>query len=96
MKIISESNNVEFKEMLPQIMMRMYAVCKNDPSFHLKTQVVEVEKKVSVLNRQLEKKEELLQKSNEIHDDLKKRLDDIEQKNYELKSRLLDELGSEI
>lgn len=96
MKITTESEKVELKDMLPQILMRMYSVCKEDPSFHLKNQVSEVEGKVTSLKTQLKKKDALLSKSNEIHGDLKKRLDDLEQKNYEKKTRLLDELGSEI
>jgi len=96
MEIISESQNLESKEMLPQILMRIYSICKTDPNFPLRQQVNEIEGEVDSLQAQLKKKADLLEKSNGIYNDLKKRLDDLEQKNYEMKTRLLDELGSEI
>jgi len=95
MKIISESQQFETKEHLPQILMRIFSVCKADPNFPLKDKVKVLEREVDSLKCTLEKKEKLLESSEQLHIDLKKRVDKIEQKNFDLKSYLLEKLGSE-
>jgi vacuolar-type H+-ATPase subunit I/STV1 len=96
MEIISESHNLESKELLPQVLLRIFSICKTDPNFPLKDKIIEIEGEVDALQRKLERQTELLKKSEEIHNELKDRVSTLNQKNYETKSRLLEELGSEI
>jgi len=96
MEIISESHNLETKEMLPQVLLRIFSVCKSDPNFPLKNQLKEIEGEVRSLQEKLKRQTSLLEKSTILREDLKKRIDLLEQNNYEKKSRLLDELGSGI
>ncbi len=96
MEIISESHNLESKELLPQILLRIFSICKTDPNFPLKDRIKEIEGEVGTLKRKLRGQKALLDKSTAIRLDLQKRIDLIEQKNYDVKSRLLEELGSEI
>lgn len=96
MEVFSESLKIENKEMLPQILMRIFSVCKADPSFPLKEQINSVEGEVDALNVKIAKNEKLLTQTNSLRDDLSNRLQNIRQRNFELKSRLLEELGSEI
>lgn len=96
MEIISESHNLESKELLPQVLLRIFSICKTDPNFPLKDKIIEIEGEVDTLQRKLDRQTELLKKSADIHKDLKNRVSTLDQKNYEMKSRLLEELGSEI
>ena len=96
MEIISESHNLESKELLPQILLRIFSVCKTDPNFPLKDRIKEVEGEVGALKYKLKTQIELLEKSSSIRMDLQKRVEVLEQKNFDMKSRLLEELGSEI
>lgn len=96
MEVINESLEVENKEVLPQILMRIFSVCKVDPDFPLKGQIESIELETNTINSKLKKQEVLIKKVIAMRDDLSNRLQDRRQDNFEIKSRLLEELGSEI
>lgn len=96
MKIISESHNLESKEMFPQVLLRIYSICKNDSNFPLKSKLNSIEGEAEELQKQIDRKNKLLEKSGSIYREMKQRLDNLDEKNYEMKSRLLEELGSDI
>lgn len=96
MEVINESLEVENKEVLPQILMRIFSVCKVDPNFPLKGQIESIEEETNAINSKLRKQEKLIKKTILLRDDLSNRLQDRRQDNFEIKSRLLEELGSEI
>ncbi len=96
MEIISELHNLESKELLPQILLRIFTICKTDPHFPLKDQIQDIEGEVATLQRRLNRQSSLLEKTSVLEEKLKVRVDTLEQNNFELKSKLLEELGSEI
>jgi hypothetical protein len=96
MEIISESYNIEYKELLPQVLLRIFSVCKIDPNFPLKENIKEIEREISILQDKLRRQTSILDKSTNIQTTLQKRISTLEQKNFDMKSKLLEELGSEI
>ena len=96
MEVVSESLKTEDKDLLPQILMRIFSVCKADPTFPLKEQIDSVEGEVVALNDKIEHQKKLIVQTVTVRDDLSKRLQILRQENYEVKSRLLEELGSEV
>lgn len=96
MEIISESQNLESKEMLPQILLRIFTICKTDPNFPLKNQIHDIEGKVKVLQAKLKRQAAILEKSKLLRENLQHKVSTLDQKNVEIKSALLEELGSEI
>jgi hypothetical protein len=96
MEVISESFQVEKKEQLPQILMRIFNVCKADPNFPLKEQIGSVEDEIGSIEIKLEKQDKILEQTIKLRDDLSQRLQNLRRDNFELKSKLLEELGSEI
>lgn len=95
MEVISESLKVENKDSLPQILMRIYSVCKSDPTFPLKEKLDSAEGEVDALNLKIEHQNKLISQTTRLRDDLSKRLQQKRQDNYEVRSRLLEELGSD-
>lgn len=96
MEVISESLTNEAKDQLPQILMRIFAVCKADPNFPLKEQIYFVEGEVITLAKKIKKQNDLINQTIALRDDFSKRLQNIRSENFELKSRLLEELGSDV
>ena len=94
MEIISESLSTENKEVLPQIIQRIFSVCKTDPNFPLKNQIKSVDGKVSLLKEKVMKQMEIARRSKQTRDDLTERIGDLEERNDEIKNQLLDLLGS--
>jgi len=96
MEVITESFELENKELLPQILMRIFSVCKVDPKFPLKKQIESIDRESKQLITKMKKHETLIKQTVALRDDLSNRLQERRQENFEIKSRLLEELGSEI
>lgn len=96
MKIERVEQRADSKELLPQIIDRIFLTCKNDPNFRLKDEMEIIENKIQALLKKIEKQDHLLDESNKIHADLKHRLEILENSNNTKQLQLLEELGSEI
>jgi hypothetical protein len=96
MEVISKTFELRNKEQLPQILMRIFNVCKTDPSFPLKGNVNSIELEIEEVHQKLEKKNKVLLETTGLRDELSNRLQELRKENFELKSRLLEELGSEL
>jgi hypothetical protein len=96
MQVINEESKVENNELFPQILMRIFSVCKNDKNFPLKEKISQVESEIVLLEKQIEKQNKILNETIVLRDNLSLKLKEIRQENFEIKSRLLEELGSDI
>lgn len=96
MEVINESKKLNSKDVLPQVLMRIFSVCKNDQNFPLKTQMESVEGQLNSFKNKIQKQQKILDQTISLRDDLSNRLQTMRQENYETKSRLLEELGSDI
>lgn len=95
MKIISESITSENKEVLPQVIQRIFSICKTDPNFPLKNKIKTIDGKVLSLKKKMIKQMEIAKRAKKTREDLYERITDLEDRNEEVKNQLLDFLGSE-
>ena len=96
MKIEVLSNENSHRELLPQIVDRIFAVCRNDPNFELKDEMQIVENRMKSLRQKITKQVELLQQSNALSKDLMQRLEVLDNQNENKQTELLESLGSDI
>jgi len=96
MKIEVLSNENSHRELLPQIVDRIFAVCRNDPNFELKDEMQIVENRMESLRQKITKQVELLQQSNDLSKDLIQRLEVLDNQNEKKQMELLESLGSDI
>ena len=96
MKIELVEKETDHRELLPQIVDRIFAVCRNDPNFHLKDEMEIVENRMESLRQKIAKQIELLEQSNMLSKDLMQRIDIIENQNDDSQMKLLESLGSDI
>lgn len=92
---LAEKEN-DNKELLPQIVDRIFAVCRKDPNFHLKDEMEIVENRMESLRNKIEKQDSLLNQSNELLRDLNQRVDIIDSQNEKKQIELLESLGSDL
>lgn len=92
---VKEEMKVE-KFPIPNIMRTIFAICKTDKTFLLKSETEDVEQKIKILEEKVSKKNNLLQRSEEIKNDLEKRINILSDYVSELRSDLLEALGSEL
>jgi septal ring factor EnvC (AmiA/AmiB activator) len=84
------------KELLPQIVERIFTICKTDSNFPLKQKMTNLDETLKTMDLQIRKQEKLIQQSLELHSNLVTRLTNLKQSNQELRDKLLDSLGSEL
>lgn len=92
---ISEQKNSN-KDLLPQIVDRIFSICKVDPSFHLKDEMEIIGNRIqSVLNK-IEKQDDLLKQSESLKKDLIQRIEVLDDSNRRNQAELVETLGSEL
>lgn len=84
------------KELLPQIVERIFAICKNDQHFPLKTKMTNIDEQINHIHRQLNKQDKLVNQSKELSSNLVTRMTNLKQSNQEMREQLLESLGSEL
>ncbi len=96
MKIEYPKKKTNTKELLPQIVERIFAICKTDENFPLKSKITNVDDKLNGLKQQIRKQESLVTQSKVLTQNIVTRLSNLKKSNQELRDRLLDALGSEL
>ena len=84
------------KELLPQIVERIFAVCKTDSNFPLKSQMSNIDDQLDVIKKQIRKQDKLLNDSKTLNSNILSRLTNLRNSNQELRDKLLESLGSEL
>ncbi len=84
------------KEMLPQIVERIFAICKTDSNFPLKNKMTNVDGNLLKIQENISKQGKLLLQSKTLNKNLISRLTNLRSSNQELQDKLLEELGSEL
>jgi len=84
------------KEMLPQIVNRIFSICKADDNFPLREQIGTIDARILFIKKKIKKQNDLFKQSQQLTHDLHERLNIQEDRNGNLKERLLESLGSEL
>lgn len=93
-QILTESQGK--KDMLPDVVNRIFSICKVDPHFKLKTEMESVDEKLQTFKSKIANQERLLEKSNELTESVKRRIALIQEENETKQAELLEILGSEL
>ena len=88
-----KENNEDF---LSTVLNQVFAIAKTDKHFSVKDKSDMVENEIKLLGAKVVKQKKLLDKAKVIEDETAKKLKDIDEQNFAMKSRLLEILGSEI
>ncbi len=84
------------KEMLPRVVNRIFAICKTDTNFPLKEQIGVVDRQILIMKVKIRKQYSLFKQSQKLTHDLNERLNILEDRNANMKERLIESLGSEL
>jgi len=84
------------KELLPQIVERIFAICKTDSNFPLKSKMTNIDDEIIIIKNKIRKQEKLLNDSKNLSSNIISRLTNLKNSNQELRSKLLESLGSDI
>ena len=96
MKIEYPEKKRTSKEMLPQIVERIFAICKTDGNFPLKGQMSNIDGSLSSIQSQMKKQDKLVQQSKSLTSNIISRLSNLKRSNQELREKLIEALGSEL
>ena len=95
MKIEILSESISKKEMLPEVVNRIFAICKTDPHFKLKDEMKTVEERIKIIKEKVIRQSNLLIQSSKLTDDVNKRIRLIKEEIESKQIELLEQLGSE-
>jgi hypothetical protein len=84
------------KEMLPQVINRIFSICKTDKNFPLREEMGSLDSKIAILKEKIRRQNDLFKQSQQLTYDLNERLNILEDRNANLKERLIESLGSEL
>jgi len=81
------------QELLPQIIERIFAICKNDSHFELKDELKEIENKIENINKKMDKQDTLMTQSINLKKDMLERITILDDQNEKKQMKLLDSIG---
>jgi septal ring factor EnvC (AmiA/AmiB activator) len=84
------------KEILPEIFSRMFAICKYDKSYSRSEQLEGIDQEILEMKRKIDKKESLIRQSEQMKETFTSKLTMLDESNDDLRSQLLESLGSEL
>lgn len=84
------------EDFLSEVLDRIFLISKTDPFFASKNKTEHIDLQLKETKIKVNKKKDLLKKSNLIESDLSKAVNDLDDQNYKMKVRLLEILGSEL
>jgi hypothetical protein len=92
----TESINIKKPNFISDIVMRIYTICKEDPSFPLKTKIENVDSRILDLKERIKKQDSLLVQASQLKEKTNEKIINIEKNNFGIQIDLLDKLGSEL
>lgn len=93
MKIEKIDRTIDSVELLPEIVNRIFSICKVDPTFQLKDEIEIIENNILVLKKKIEKQNLLIEKSEELKKDILQRLEILENYNQRKQTELIESIG---
>ena len=96
MKIEYPEKRTMSKELLPQIVERIFAICKTDSNFPLKSKMSNIDEEIESISKQIAKQEKLINDSKKLTSNIISRLTTLRNSNQSTRDKLLESLGSEL
>ena len=93
MNIVVCEKIINPQELLPQIIERIFAICKNDSHFELKDELKEIENKIENINNKISKQKKLMEQSVNLKKDMLERISILDDQNEKKQMKLLDSIG---
>ena len=87
-----KENNEDF---LSTVLNHIFAIAKSDKNFSVKKNNGKVDEEIKSLHAKVVKQQKLLDQANKIENETVKKIKDLDEQNFAMKSRLLEILGSE-
>jgi hypothetical protein len=78
------------QELIPQIIDRIFAICKNDSNFELNNDFKNIDEKINLLKNKINKQDKLLNKSINFKKDILKRIAILDNQNEKKQIELLE------
>jgi hypothetical protein len=96
MKLETTNEIDNTQELLPEIVERIFLICREDSNFKLKDEMEIIENKTQSIKGKIKRQEELLIQSNELKKDLLQRLSVLDNQNERKQMELLESIGEEL
>jgi len=96
MEIVKLEKKQNTKEMIPQIIERIFTICKTDPDFPIKDKLDTIEYVIEGIDKKIQKKNKLCKQAENLLKDLALKFTILNNANMVLREQILEKLGSEL
>jgi hypothetical protein len=83
-------------EDIPQIIHRIFSICKQDHSFPHNKEMTALDDESNAIRKKIKSKEEVIKKALKFESQMKKRLSEAQDQNLTKREKILESLGSEL
>jgi len=84
------------RDFLSTVLNHVFAIAKTDKNFSVREENMKLDDRIKSLNTKVVKQQKLLDQANGIQSETTRKIKDLDEQNFAMKSRLLEILGSEI
>jgi hypothetical protein len=83
-------------EDIPQIIHRIFSICKQDHSFPHKKEMIGLDDESNAIRKKIKSKEEVIKKALKFESQMRNRLSEVQDQNLTKREKILESLGSEL
>jgi hypothetical protein len=83
-------------EDIPQIIHRIFSICKQDHSFPHKKEMAGLDDESAAIKKKIKSKEEVIKKALKFESQMRNRLSEAQDQNLTKREKILESLGSEL
>jgi len=91
-----EFQKIKKHDIIPNVIDHIFTICKEDKNFNIESNVKIIDKKITEINKKISKQKFLIEKSNDIKNDLLKKIKRLDDESFKIKYKVLEILGSEL
>lgn len=91
-----EMKRIKKHDMISTIIDHVFTICKEDKNFKMSSNVEKIDKKLTLINKKIEKQNSLVEQSDMLKINLINKIKRIDDESFKIKYKVLETLGSEL
>ena len=91
-----EMKRIKKHDMIPTVIDHIFTICKEDKNFKINTNIEKIDKKLTGINKKINKQKSLVEQSETLKTSLLNKIKRIDDESFKIKYKVLETLGSEL
>jgi len=92
----AEMKRIKKHDIVPTVIDHIFTICKEDKNFKISSNIEKIDKKLTGLNKKINKQKSLVEQSDSLKTSLLEKIKRIDDESFKIKYKVLETLGSEL